>query len=810
MAGDDTSDRHGRWTSEPQARRAGRRRLRQRLDEAISTRPVAHALVLAAADWRDAGCGMAVPLPRLQAQAARRLARVRPDLPLSDLEVEQALAWALSEPALLSREETRGGRTGYRLSGDLWPHHTRHRLDDLPAEAVLAVATPLETVALGVRALFLRETPDRELATRAWWHAVSSDDHDAVALAMWHLADLARDDGDMVAARDAYVQVIDSEHFDAAPRALLDLAQLELDRGDEEAARPLLHAAVASGHSCVVAPAAGLLASLCLRADDSAGAVEAFRLAADADDPLHSPYYGLLLGRMLMLQDDLDGARHAFQQVIDADHPMYWAEAVAELALMLGRRGNIDGARRVLLQVIDTDDPLAVPELVVALAEVQLMAHDLDEAEVLLGRLREYPLGLEPKVEAQVDFLAARIEVGRGNEAGAARLFGSLFDSDDPERREWARVLALAFAHHLRGSGVCTVPGTEPLLRYLMGCEDREVAAWAAYGLGRIAAQRRHWAAAREAYRRAAGLNGAGFSGRVALRLADILADEGDTDEAVDAYLMLVEAGPPEVTAEATTAIGRLSGGLGADRGPVLNRLRDACWKRVADGGPHLAEIAFALGRIELDVIGNPYGAVNAWDVAAAVDDETLRPFVWYNLGIAYAKRHAPVSAAQAFQRAFDTGHPSVAPLAALGLGRQAERHHDLPAAFDAYRCALAGALDAPDETHPAAWIEAAYALGRLTHSCQPDDAEIAYYGVIESIGDGADVSPGIAGAAYAHLGRLYAEQGNRVLAERVWRQGRRHPDRKVAAAFAAERRSIGRIRIPIPRTPVPLPHPRA
>lgn len=796
MTQGDASGGHHRWREELRARREFRRRLQRRLDAAAADDPVAHALVLAAADWRDAGCGAPVPLARLRAQAERRLARVRSHQPPSDQEVQDALTWATGEPVLLARESSGRGRAGYRISAEVWPRLSHRRWDGLPAEAVLAVATPLEAVALGVRAMFLGAA-DRDLAVRAWEYAADSDDRDAGALAELYLADLGRDEGDPAAARERYRRVVDTGHFDAAPRAMLSLAQLELDRGDERAARTLLRDAVGSGHPCVVAQAAGLLASVRLRADDPEGAVDAYWLAAEAEDPLHSPYYGLQLGRLLLRKGDLDGAHRALVRVIDFDHPVYSVEALCEVAVMLARRGDVDDATNLLGRARDADSPLPAPELLLAEAEVHLVARKFADALALLDRLRTHPLGLEPKVEVRLDLLAARVEAGRGAEAAAARLLAALLGGEDPERREWARAFALDLANDLRSSAAAAVPDREPLLRCMVECGDRGVAAWAAYSLGSLAQRQHRWSEARGAYERAAELDRPLFGARVAVRLADVQAGEGHPERAAEAYLTLVETGPTEVVAEAATGIGRLGGALDGWPGASVKRLRDACWRRVRNGGRHTADIAFALGRVELDVVDNPYGAIDAWDVAARIDEEPLRPFVWYNLGTAYAQRHAPVSAAQAFQRALGTGHPAIAPLAALGLARQAEHHHDLPAAFDAYRRALICALETPEAAHPAAWYESVYALGRLMHACQPDDAETAYHGVIDGVGAFGDVVPGVVGAAYAHLGRLYAEQGNRALAERVWRQGRRHPDPDVSAAFAAERKSIGRIRVP-------------
>ncbi|MQA84775.1 MAG: tetratricopeptide repeat protein [Streptosporangiales bacterium] len=773
-------------------RRELRRRLKGRLEEATTAHPVAHALVLAAADWRDAGCGMPVPLPRLRAQAARRLERVRPNGLLSGDEVEDGLAWATSEPALLVQEQTGDGLRGYRLSPELWPRLTDQHLYELPAEAVLALATPLEAVGVGVRAMFLQDAPDREFATRAWSDAVHSDDEDATALALWYLADLAREDGQASAARDAFAQVIESDHFDAAPRAMLVLAEMELDGGDHAAARTLLRDVVASGHPCVVAQAAGLLASVCLQDDDTAGAVEALRLAVDADDALYSPYCALLLGRLLMRDDDLDGAHRMFQQVIDSGHPVYGVEAFVDLGMLLARRDDVEAAKRTLGQAIDHDDPLAAPELLLALAEVHVLAEELGEAEELLQRLRTYPLGLSPRNAAQMDFLSARIAIGRGDHDEANRLFAGLFDAEDADRRAWATELALALAGHLRRAGVCTVPGSEPLLRFLMGSEVGELAAWAAYGLGRLAHRQDRLDEARDAYRRAAQLDEPTYGLSVSLRLAEILVAEGKAGRALEAYLAIAEAEPTKVTAEVVLAAGRLAASLVVGRDQALRRLREMCWRHIRAWGPYTAHVAYALGRVELDVLGNPYGAAVLLDVALGVDQQDLLPFLWHHLGLAYAQQHAPFSASEAFQRAMDTEHPTVAPLAALALGCLAERQHDLPAASAAYRRALAG-------EHPRAWAEAAYALGRLMHCCQPDDAEAAYHAVIDSADDDVPEAsaPAVVGAAFAHLGRLYAEQGNRTLAERVWRRGRRHPNPEVAASFVAERKSIGPVRRP-------------
>jgi hypothetical protein len=87
-------------------------------------------------------------------------------------------------------------------------------------------------------------------------------------------------------------------------------------------------------------------------------------------------------------------------------------------------------------------------------------------------------------------------------------------------------------------------------------------------------------------------------------------------------------------------------------------------------------------------------------------------------------------------------------------------------------------------------WARAALRLGRINQYDHPDDAEDAYHAAIAEPG----ARPATIGAALARLGALYALHGNRRLAQRIWRRGKRHRDPHIAEAFAAERSTIGRV----------------
>lgn len=775
---EDMWDRSARMLHEFEREDRLARRLRQRLDDALVLSPAGYAVVLAAFDWSEAA-GMPVPVAQLRQQTIRRMADLLPGRAMTAGEFDAGLAWAIEEPALLIRHDTvaYGDGTAYEIAEELrTPLLLSWRSVSSPHETP-AVVTPLEAVAVG-RAVCHAPDGDTELARRVWQKVAAGEDPDAATLAGWHLAEALRDEGDLSNARRAFERLIAQDHFATGPRAMLALAELEVSEAPDRAGA-LLEGAVASGHPLVVARAARLLASLRALHGDQPGVIDACRIAYEHGDPLTGPSDGLTLAGLLRGVGEGEQAERVLRQIIDLGDPLHTAKAITELAGVLVERGDLAGAARLLTEAL-AGECVFRTGLQVALAGVYFAQEDLHAAERTLAEARDQPVPLEGEEQARAGMLAAQLAVVRGEDESAARLFSEVLESDDPETVEAAHLLALACGEHLRQTGPCTIRGTEPLLRHLMTRAGSPLREWAAYGVGRIAHASGDLIAAGAAYRLAAGGGNPRFGAMAALQLAELPVGEAQQDEVLDIYLRIIEGEAGEGVAEAVIPGGRLAQRRG--RRDAIARIREHGLRHATCEGPHAAAIAFALGALEADVFGSSQRAIPMWELAAASGDPEVTPVACFNLGVVRARWLAPLMGARDLQRAIATGHPEFAPRAMLALGMLAEELYDLDASTDAY-------LQALNTEHPRVRLEAAFRLACLVQHRQPEDAEAALHEIIESAAPEA-----LVGAAYAQLGRIYALQGNRRLAQRYWRRGKRHPDPEVVAAFTAERAAIGRV----------------
>ncbi|GAA4149671.1 hypothetical protein [Actinomadura keratinilytica] len=754
-------------------------RLRRRLDAALTECPACYATVMAMFDWWQAA-GTSVPADRLYPQAARRMAALRPHPALTREEFAEALEEACAEPALLVPD----GPGRYALADQVG----RVLLPALPtadegAER-LAGATPLEAVAIGKAAWFTRHG-DPELARRAWRQAAHSDDADAAAVARWYLAEAVLEDGDVPAARAALERILREDHFATAPRAMLALADLCREQAPDRA-RALLEKAVAAGHREVTARAAHKLAGLRERLGDEPGVIEAMRIAFEWGDALSAPYDGLALAALLRRAGETGEAERVLKRIIAWDSPFHTADAVVELSVLFALRGELAESERLLTTAIEREY-LFAPRLKLQLARVRLARGDEEAARALLDEARRHPVGLQPQDVAQAHVLEAQFAISRGDDDEAAQLFAEVLRSPDPVTRQSAHLIAVAIGDGMRPGGPWAIPGVEPLMRHLMNEAASPTREWAAYCAGLIAEQAGEAEAAVSAYLGALVGRAPRYAVLAAAKLAALAESTTELERYVNACVGVFEDESAaevaeEGVAEAVVPAARFLRRLGRD--DLVERVRDACLGHVQRGGPHAARIAFNLGVLAGEVCGDGPSALALWELAAELGDADVASRAWYEAGIVHSQRFSAVSAAQAFRRVIDIGHPEHAPRAALVLGGLAGRFLDMRAALDAYEAAL----EADD---PAVAAEAAFHLGCLVQP--PEDAEDALHRVIAS--DAA--SPELVGAAYAHLGRVYASSGNRRLAQRYWRKGRNHPDPAVAAAFAAARKAIGRVASP-------------
>lgn len=777
-----------------EARQRMRRKLQARLAVEGDRQPAGLALVRSAGDWLGAGRTAAIPVAVLRAQAERRLGR-----PVDDAEAKDALAWATAEPPFLMPGDA-GGELGYYLARDA-PDEMEPVTDEIPDPGLLRGATPLVAVAIGVQAW---DRGRSRLAYRAFNRALASNDFDAAALASWHLARRAEPAAER---RRAYQRVVASGHFDAAPRAMYNLALMTLDGANPDAqpdpgalgeADALLDAVVATGHPELVAGAAAARVPLREVAGDLDTALDMCRVAITAaGDVFTRATHRVLLVRVLARRGELAEARTEAMRIGDDGTPRLEAGRLAmSAAAALAASDDRDGAIAVLRHAYQPDDLISGPHVGLAIVDLYAQEGRIDEAEELLDQLRAHPMRqVDPVLAARVPFVDAVLRLARSDDPAARDLFTAALGNSDPEVAAIAHDLAMAFVrnqHRIR-AGVLNLPGAEPLLRHVRdhinAAEDPDLAAWVGLGLSRIAASRGDITAASDSYRAALSLGGSAYAGLAAVEYAELVRYPTHPDEAADPLLARLATTPDAATSGVVEALGVLLRDDPRRCAALAAQIRDVAWHHINAGGPHAARIAFELGRFDMEAADSADDAITAWEATVAAGGD-LATGALFHIGLAHYWRGRPLQAASAWATAAEAPGEYGA-RAGLALGRLADSLGDDVASFAVYHQLLDRiAAGQPTEEQAA---EAAFSLGCLLRNDQPDDAEWAFHFVLDS----PKASDGLIGRTLARLGELYARSGNRRLADRTWRRGRRHDNPAVATAFTTERKTIGRITHP-------------
>ncbi len=745
-----------------------------RLMQARDDQPLAWALMMAALSWDQVDRrGWRAPAV-LGAQARRLMAAWGvPTESVDDADrVGAALEWATRDPALLECDGQGHYRPVYRVGfpvgSRLWREHRR-------AAVVSGVLTPLELVGKG-DADRDASPADLDAAEVSYRLAVGRGDPDAAALASLRLAELAEGRDQPAEAARRYADVAALRHPVASLPAVLWLARQAAQDGDRPAARVLAHEVVSSGDGRLLPEAWGLLGGLAWLDDDKDGAVAAMRLAVDTAGEWHWSY-SRRLGEMLAASGDLAGAADAYRGLLD--QPLLSGTDADRYVQLMVAAGCVDEAVAVLERYAADSGPFA-GDLLLALASAHAAHDDLEATREVLARVRAHWSAVLPQVSVRADVMEASVAAADGDDERAAQLFRSLTDTDDAERRNLARPLLTAAGDHFAADGkLCLIPGVRPLLEYLSEAAAPDTAAWAATSLAHLATVEGRPDDAEAAV----GLAARHLNPDEVTVLRALLLHRAGRDRDAIAYLVdaCVTATPSALTALLPTITVFGMRGLWPD-GQQRLRLRIAVDHALFDGDGVRERVAMAMAQVELYSCFDRDRAIELWDLAAGSDDPTVAALAWLNLGL-MRQRSAPITAAHAFEQAMLLGDAPIGGRAAIELARLAERLGD--DTVMARACERVLGFASGDD-----WAQAALRLGRINQYRHPDDAEDAYQAAIAEPG----ARPATIGTALARLGALYALHGNRRLAQRIWRRGKRHRDPHVAEAFAAERATIGRV----------------
>ncbi|MGH3978290.1 MAG: hypothetical protein ACRDRZ_04705 [Pseudonocardiaceae bacterium] len=749
-----------------------------RLTQAHDDQPLAWALVMAALSWDQVDRrGWRTPVA-LCAQARRLMAAWRvPAESVDDVDrVASALEWATRDPALLECD----GQGHYRpVPGMLFPVGSRHWQEHHRAAVASGVLTPLQLVEKGDSDRYASPA-DLDAAEASYRLAVDGDDPDAAALASLRLAELAEGRDQPAQAARRYADVAALQHPVASPPAVLWLARRAAQDGDRPAARVLAHEVVSSGDVSLLPQAWDLLASLAWLDDDKDGAVAAIRLAVDTAGEWHWSY-SQRLAEMLAACGDMAGAADVYRTLLD--QPLLHGTDVGRYVQLMAAAGRSDEAVAVLEQYA-ADGGLFAEDMLLGLASAHAARDDLDASRQALARVRAHWSATLPQVSVRADVMEASVAAGEGDDERAADLFRSLTDTDDTERRDLARPLLIAAGERFAADGkLCLIPGVRPLLEYLSEAAAPDTAAWAATSLAHLATAEGRPDDAEAAVRLAARhLNPDEVTALRAMLLHRVGRDRDALTYLVDAC---VAASPSSLTALllSITAFGMRGLRPGAQQRRRLRAAVDhALFDGDGDGDGVREQVAMVMAQVELYSCFDRDRAIELWDIVVDSNDPTVAAPAWLNLGL-LRQHSAPIAAAHAFEQAMHLGDAPIGGPAAIELARLAERLGDDTVVARA--CERVLDLASGDD-----WAQAALRLGRITQYDHPDDAEDAYHAAIAEPG----ARPATIGTALARLGALYALHGNRRLAQRIWRRGKRHHDPHVAEAFAAERSVIGRV----------------
>jgi tetratricopeptide (TPR) repeat protein len=620
---------------------------------------------------------------------------------------------------------------------------------------------------------------DLDAAETSYLLAVDGGDPDAAALASLRLAELAELREQPAQARSRYSDVAALRHPVASPPAVLWLARHAAEDGDVPAARALAHEVLDSGDGSLRAQAWELLGVLAWRDGDTDTAVVAMRRAVEEAGQWHGTY-SRRLAEMLVARGELADAADVYRTLVD--QPLLHGPDTGRYVQLMAAAGRGEEAVAVLEKHPANEGPFA-GELLLALASAHAARDDLDATRGVLARVRAHWSAALPQISVRAEVIEASVAAAEGDDVRAARLFRSLTDTDDTERRDLARPLLIAAGEHFALQGkLCLIPGARPLLEYLSEVAAPETAAWAAASLAHLATAEGRLDDAEAAVRLAARHRS---SDEVTVLRAMLLDRAGRGRDAL-AYLVdaAVAAMPPSLAALLPTIAAYWTRGLWPDEEQCL-RLRAAVDRALSvDEGESIRDqILMAMAQVELYSCFNRDRAITLWQRAAGSDDPSVVAQAWLNLGV-IQQYSAPITAACAFEQAMRFEDTSIAARAATELARLAERLGDDPVLARA--CTRVLELTSGDDR-----AQASLRLGRINQYHHPDKAEEAYQAALAEPG----AHPVTIGAALARLGALHALHGDRRAAERVWRRGRRHRDRDVAEAFAAERAAIGRVR---------------
>jgi tetratricopeptide (TPR) repeat protein len=344
--------------------------------------------------------------------------------------------------------------------------------------------------------------------------------------------------------------------------------------------------------------------------------------------------------------------------------------------------------------------PLA-PEIAL-LRAVSKRGHRLFRAfDHIVAHVDQAVLGATPEVPAATwDYVLDRataeeaVRVGftaltRGNSEAAAAAWSRASASQHRDAGPWA-TLNLGLLRKRQGD----LEGAREAFERASASQHRDAGPWATLNLGLLRKRQGDLEGAREAFERASASQHRDAGPWATLNLGLLRKRQDDADgaraapEAAEVTLQpaaAVDAGVLSTRAEAAPETAVHVANLLAEQGD-LDDARRACEQAMASGHPDQAPRAAVNLGVLLAEQGDLDGARRACEQAMASGHPDQAPRAAVNLGVLLAEYGDVEGARAAFQHAADSGHPDQAPWAIVGLGILFTQLGDLVQARQVYQ----------------------------------------------------------------------------------------------------------------------------
>lgn len=309
------------------------------------------------------------------------------------------------------------------------------------------------------------ERGEFEAARQVCEHAIAVGHSDHLAMARKLLGAVLVDLGEYAEAAAAYRAAAEDPRPELRLPSLIELAKVIAQLGDQDETRALFHRVIASGQREYATEARACLAQMHAEAGEVQEAAAAVRAVLEEEESEWASSCVMLLS-LLPIDEVIDVVRlaaehpdtdvsfkaqlllqHAAMREPLADPEEEQALQDADQGLALLREGEVDEARRLLRKAADSAAPEQSARAMVALAELEIGQGDLEQADELLAYVAEGGDSLQSFTAA---FLLHLLRTGDG----VHPVLGAIVDHQRLGRQEGLSRYREAAEHSAVGAAV--------------------------------------------------------------------------------------------------------------------------------------------------------------------------------------------------------------------------------------------------------------------------------------------------------------------------------------------------------------------